>query len=98
MGCDGGPPTPRCPTAGPPHPPLHAFPAPRLADPPLSLVMGRGWWQVDSDGGVVVGIGAEGVSRMTLSGGKGLGRDGARRLADLLQQAPQLMLAELVLV
>jgi len=54
--------------------------------------------QVDSDGGVVVGIGAEGISRMTLSGGKGLGRNGALRLADLLLQAPLLMLAELVLV
>jgi hypothetical protein len=42
---------------------------------------------------VVSGVGAKGASRMTLSGGKGLGPDGAQRLADVLQKAPPAMLA-----
>ena len=53
--------------------------------------------QVDSDGDVLVvsGVGAKGTSYMKLSGGKGLGPDGAHRLADLLQKAPPPMLATL---
>jgi hypothetical protein len=54
--------------------------------------------QVTSEGDVrvVSGMaGAKGVSWMTLSGGKGLGSDGAARLADVLQKAPPHMLAEM---
>ncbi len=36
------------------------------------------------------GVGAKGVSQMQLSGGRGLGPEGAVRLADLLHQAPPL--------
>ncbi len=51
--------------------------------------------QVTSGGNilVVIGVGAKGASRMSLSGGKGLGPDGAQRLADVLQKAPPAMLA-----
>ena len=41
---------------------------------------------------VVSGAGAKGTSRMTLSGGKGLGPEGAQRLAELLRKAPPPML------
>ena len=41
---------------------------------------------------VVSGAGAKGTSRMELSGGKGLGPEGARRLAGLLREAPPPML------
>jgi hypothetical protein len=53
--------------------------------------------QVTSGGDMLVvsGVGAKGTSRMTLSGGKGLGPDGAQRLADLLCEAPSPMLAEM---
>jgi hypothetical protein len=53
--------------------------------------------QVYSNGDVLVvsGVGAKGTSYMKLSGGKGLGQDGAQRLADLLQKAPPPMLATL---
>ncbi len=53
--------------------------------------------QVDSSGDVRVmsGVGNKGTSYMTLSGGRGLGPEGAQRLADLLQQAPAHMLATL---
>ena len=53
--------------------------------------------QVGSDGAVrvVSGAGGEGTSRMALSGGKGLGPDGAQRLADLLQTGPSHMLASM---
>jgi hypothetical protein len=44
---------------------------------------------------MVSGAGAQGTSRMTLSGGKGLGPDGAQRLAELLREAPPPMLAAL---
>jgi hypothetical protein len=51
--------------------------------------------QVTSGGEVLVvsGVGAKGTSRMTLSGGMGLGSDGAQRLAEVLQKAPPAMLA-----
>ena len=51
--------------------------------------------QVTAGGDVLVvsGIGAKGTSWMTLSGGKGLGSDGAQRLADVLQKAAPPMLA-----
>jgi hypothetical protein len=54
---------------------------------------GRG--QVTRNGDVRVrsGVGTEGTSWMTLSGGKGLGSDGAQRLADVLHKAPPPMLA-----
>ena len=50
--------------------------------------------QVGSDGAVrvVSGAGGEGTSRMALSGGKGLGTEGAQRLAELLREAPPPML------
>ena len=53
--------------------------------------------QVTSGGDILVvsGAGDKGASRMTLSGGKGLGPDGAQRLADVLQKAPPAMLAVL---
>ncbi len=53
--------------------------------------------QVSSNGDirVVMGTGAKGTSYMTLSGGKGLSPDGAQRLADLLCEAPPLMLESL---
>ena len=44
---------------------------------------------------LVSNVGAKGTSYMTLSGGKGLGPDGAQRLADLLREAPTLQLASL---
>ena len=44
---------------------------------------------------LVSGVGAKRTSTMALSGGKGLGPEGARRLADLLQQAPPPLLASL---
>ena len=43
------------------------------------------------------GVGAKGSSRMALSGGKGLGPTGAKRLADLLKESPPPMLTELCL-
>jgi hypothetical protein len=50
--------------------------------------------QVSWNGGVrvVSGVGGKGTSYMTLSGGKGLGPDGAHRLADLLFKAPSQIL------
>ncbi len=56
-------------------------------------------WQVDPNGDMVVdsGVGAKGSSRMALSGGKGLGPTGAKRLADLLNESPPPMLTELCL-
>ena len=60
------------------------------------------WWGVhlltrpadqvtlNGDVEVVSGVGGKGISRMPvrLSGGKGLGSDGAQRLADLLGEVP----------
>ena len=53
--------------------------------------------QVESDGDVrlVSGVGAKGTSYMTLSGGKGLGPDGAHRLAGLLRESPPPLLSSL---
>ena len=53
--------------------------------------------QVSSGGDVKVvsGAGAKGTSWMRLSGGTGLGPDGAERLAELLREAPPPMLAAL---
>ena len=53
--------------------------------------------QIGSDGNVrlVSGVGAKGTSNMTLSGGKGLGPDGAQRLAGLLFKAPPPLLSTL---
>ena len=53
--------------------------------------------QVGSDGAVrvVSGAGGKGTSRMALSGGKGLGTDGAQRLADMLKKAPPPLLASI---
>ncbi len=55
--------------------------------------------QVGSSGGIwlVSGVGAKGTSAMTLSGGRGLGPDGAQRLAELLQKAPPPLLTSLSL-
>jgi hypothetical protein len=44
---------------------------------------------------VMSGEGGKGSSYMELSGGKGLGPDGALRLAELLRKAYQPMFAEL---
>ena len=44
---------------------------------------------------LVSGMGAKGTSRLTLSGGKGLGPIGAKRLADLLRESPAPLLVEL---
>jgi hypothetical protein len=46
---------------------------------------------------IVSAMGAKGTSYMKLSSGKGVGPDGAHRLADLLRKAPQPLLVELVL-
>ena len=46
----------------------------------------------DGDVEVVSGAGSKGTSRMALSGGKGLGPEGAQRLAELLREAPPPML------
>ncbi len=46
---------------------------------------------------MVSGAGAMGTSCMELSGGKGLGPDGALLLADLLERAPTNVLTELTL-
>ncbi len=53
--------------------------------------------QVSGTGDVrlVSGVGGEGTSRMRLSGGKGLGDDGARRLAELLLEARPPLLSSL---
>ena len=40
---------------------------------------------------VVSGVGAKGTSKMALSGGRGLGPEGATRLAGLLREAPPLL-------
>jgi hypothetical protein len=63
-------------------------------------VTGRGCvegWQVSPEGELAVesGTGARGTSRVTLSGGKPLGPDGARRLAELLRNAPPPLLVAL---
>ena len=44
---------------------------------------------------VVSGVGAKGTSYITLSGGEGLGPDGAQRLADLLRNASPPLLVSL---
>ena len=44
---------------------------------------------------VVWGVGTRGTSRMTLSGGKPLGPEGAGRLAGLLRDAPPPLLASM---
>ncbi len=46
---------------------------------------------------MVSGVGGKGTSRMQISGGKGLGPDGARRLAELLLEATPPLLAWLQL-
>ncbi len=53
--------------------------------------------QVSSRGRVaaVSAAGAKGSSALDLSGGRGLGREGAQRLADLLREAPPPFLASL---
>jgi hypothetical protein len=62
---------------------------------------GGGSWrrQVSSTGIVKLesSVGDKGTSTMALSGGKGLGPDGARRLADMFCSAPPLFLASLKL-
>ncbi len=40
---------------------------------------------------LVSGVGAKGTSMMALSGGRGLGPEGATRLAGLLGEAPPLL-------
>jgi hypothetical protein len=56
-------------------------------------------WQVSSSGIVelklVSAVGDRGTSKMELSGGKGLGHEGAQRLVELLHVAPPLMLSSL---
>jgi hypothetical protein len=51
------------------------------------------------DGAVrlVSGVGGKGTSYMELSGGKGLGPDGAQRLAELLREAAPPLLTSLTL-
>jgi hypothetical protein len=44
---------------------------------------------------VVSGVGAKGTSFMELSGRKGLGPDGGKRLADLLHEAPPPLLVSI---
>jgi hypothetical protein len=54
-------------------------------------------WQVSSDGrlALVSGLRPRGTSTMALSGGRGLGPEGARRLACLLREAPPPLLSSL---
>ena len=61
---------------------------------PISRFAARCSGQLKPSGDVLVvsGVGAKGASSMRLSGGKGLGPDGAQRLADLLREAPPPML------
>ncbi len=40
---------------------------------------------------LVSGVGAKGTSKMELSSGRGLGREGATRLAGLLREVPPLL-------
>jgi hypothetical protein len=56
-------------------------------------------WQVSSSGIVklVSAVGDRGTSTMALSGGKGLGPEGAQRLAELLHVAQPLLLSSLYL-
>ncbi len=49
----------------------------------------------DGDVRIVSGVGNKGTSYMKLSGGKGLGPSGAKRLAGLLREAPPPLLASL---
>ena len=44
---------------------------------------------------LVSGVGAKGISSVALSGGRGLGPEGAARLADLLREAPPPLLASI---
>ncbi len=59
--------------------------------------MAWAWGQVSSTGQVtlVSGVGAKGTSALGLSGGQGLGPEGARRLAGLLLEGPPPLLASL---
>ena len=87
--------------------PIHPFPrlpftlvAPRTPRTALRRFSGAcraGQVRSNGDVEVVSGVGAKGTSRMTLSGGKGLGPDGAQRLADLLREDPPPLLASLEL-
>jgi hypothetical protein len=106
MAGDGGPPAPLRTPPGPPRrlSPLAPVPAAlarlatlrRLAVPvAVRRVAGSGQVASGGDVCVVSGTGDKGTSRMTLSGGKPLGPDGAHRLADLLQMAPPALLASL---
>jgi hypothetical protein len=97
---DENPLTLRSPPQGPAHlsvcsPPLrsHLLFLPSLLHHPNAQRVG----QVSKDGDIrlVSGMGAKGTSRLTLSGGKGLGPIGAKRLADLLREAPAPLLVEL---
>ena len=53
--------------------------------------------QVSRDGVVklVSGVGAKGTITMALSEGRGLGREGATRLAALMREAPPMLLTKL---
>ena len=53
--------------------------------------------QVSSSGRVaaVSGVGGKGTSALPLAGGRALGPDGARRLAEVLREAPTPLLASL---
>ena len=73
-----------------PLPSLPACPWAECGKPPARRACG----QVGSGGDVAVvsGVGAKGTSSMALSGEKGLGPDGAERLAALLREAAPPML------
>ncbi len=53
--------------------------------------------QVSSSGDVrvVSGVGAKGTSKMALGNGRGLGPEGATRLAETMREAPPMLLAKL---
>jgi hypothetical protein len=66
-----------------------------MCAPPRTPILFRSYHelsQVDSSGDVQVvsGVGAKGTSYMELSGRKGLGPDGGKRLGGLLHEAPLL--------
>ena len=53
--------------------------------------------QVSSDGEVrvVSGVGGKGTSKMGLGNGRGLGHEGATRLAETMREAPPMLLTKL---
>ena len=49
----------------------------------------------DGEVRVVSGVGGKGTSKMGLGNGRGLGDEGATRLAETMREAPPVMLARL---